>query len=85
MFDGAASEETEMRRAAFVDLIDAVLPHLRDRGVDGKQVLHWRIEAKLAQASLLQRATFGEPGREMRQARMVSQQYIQQCNGLLLG
>ena len=85
MFDGAGSEDTQLRRATFLELLDAVLPHLRDRGIDRHHVLHWRIEAKQAQAQLLRRATFGKPGRTMRQARMTSTQYIQHCNSLLLG
>lgn len=51
--DGPASEATARSREAILDLVDAVLvPEL------AQDAMHWRIEAKAAQKSLLARATF---------------------------
>jgi hypothetical protein len=85
MFDGRASEITEARRAGFLDLLDAVSPVAVESGLEGSTILHWRIEAKLAQAELLQRETFGTTPREKRAAARLSQRLLVQCTGLLVG
>lgn len=80
MFDGPASERTEAQRAAMIDLLEAVQPP--DQGRD---VLHLRLEAKMAQAALLTRATFNRDAEDARRALVLAQQNLAQCTGLLLG
>ena len=80
LLDTNASDKTRQERAAFLDLIDALMP--KDAG---RTVLHWRVEAKLAHASLLTRASFGRTATEIRRARTMSARYIAQCRTLLPG
>lgn len=54
MFDGPGSERTAQELAAVVSLIDASMPD----GA-GREVLGWRIGAKVAQRGLLHQARFG--------------------------
>ncbi|WP_108886449.1 hypothetical protein [Pseudoprimorskyibacter insulae] len=85
MFDGAASEATEARRAGFLDILDAVRDQAEAEGINGSTLLSWRIDAKMAQAELLQRATFARTPREKRMAEVTSQQLLTQCASLLVG
>lgn len=62
LFDGAASEVTAMRRAAFLDLLDAVLPDAEAEGLPAGQAMSWRVIARAEQRALLSRAAFaGDP------------------------
>ena len=79
MFDGKASEQTKLQRAAVIDLVEAIMPP--DRGRD---VLHWRISAKLAQSALLTRATFNDNADDAAWARQQATQFERACTGLLL-
>ncbi len=81
MFDGAASDRTERVRAGFVALVDATL----GGPVTGRQALAWRIDAKMAQARLLQLAQFGTDDRLRRQAKRSAWLYLSECESLLLG
>lgn len=76
--DGPASEQTARERDAMVSLAEAAapeeaLPHL----------ITWRINAKAAQAALLQRAAFGHDpeGHAARRA----ERLVSACRALLLG
>jgi hypothetical protein len=60
LFDGAASEVTASRRAAFLDLLDAVLPDATAQGLPDGTALSWRVTARAEQAILLTRAAFAE-------------------------
>lgn len=55
MFDGPGSERTAEELAAVVALIEASMPE----GA-GRQVMAWRIDAKVAQRGLLHQARFAE-------------------------
>ncbi|EBA12819.1 hypothetical protein RCCS2_16019 [Roseobacter sp. CCS2] len=79
IFDGPASEHTKIQRAAVIDLVEAIMP--TDRG---REVLHWRISAKLAQSALLTRATFNDDERDAAWAHERAQRLRQDCTGLLL-
>lgn len=79
MFDGAASENTKIQRAAVIDLVEAIMP--LDRGRD---VLQWRISAKLAQSALLTRATFNENPSDAAWASAQAARFERECTGLLL-
>lgn len=80
--DGPASEETARERAMFADLLEAVLP---GSGVPGRAVWRWRIEAKAAQAALLQRALFAGDARIAGQAGRLAQGYVAHCREMVLG
>ena len=54
MFDGAGSERTAKELAAVVSLIEASMV----QGA-GREILAWRIDAKVAQRGLLHQARFG--------------------------
>jgi hypothetical protein len=58
LFDGSASEVTADRRAAFLDLLDAVLPDAEAQGLPAGTAMSWRVIARAEQAALLTRATF---------------------------
>lgn len=79
MFDGAASEQTKRHRAAVIDLVEATMPPDR-----GREVLHWRISAKLAQSALLTRATFNADADDAAWALAQAQRFERACTGLLL-
>ena len=72
---------TERVRAGFVALVDATL----GGPVTGRQALAWRIDAKMAQARLLQLAQFGTDDRLRRQAKRSAWLYLSECESLLLG
>lgn len=80
MFDGAASGVTQDRRGEVLDILDAMTPPTQAR-----DVLNWRIEAKMAHSSLLQRTTFSDDSRIQMQARRLSVQKLKSCTALLLG
>lgn len=80
LFDGPLSERTAQQIRYFDDIIAALLP---DAALPGRKVLAWRIDAKMAQASLLQQATFGTTAPRKARADSLSSQYLQGCSGLL--
>ncbi|WP_162183074.1 hypothetical protein [Pseudooceanicola atlanticus] len=67
------------RRQAMVDLLDAVRPSDR-----GPEILARRLEAKHAQAQLLQRAEFSTDPAEARMARQRARRAVAGCEALLL-
>ena len=69
LVDGPASEATSRQRDAMLALVEAVLPPEA-----APRAMHWRIEAKVAQAALLNRARFAkDPVAEARAADLVRQ------------
>ena len=79
MFDGPASELTATRRAAVIDLIEAIMAP-----DDGRRVLAWRLAAKEAQARLLTRATFNDDPADAAWARAHADGFERDCTALLL-
>ena len=79
LFDGAAADQTKVRRAAVLDLIDAIMPPER-----ADDVLHWRIAAKYAQSTLLTRATFNDDAHDAAWAQEQAARLERACTGLLL-
>ncbi|CUH66449.1 hypothetical protein TG4357_02431 [Thalassovita gelatinovora] len=79
MFDGAKADATEAVRDRMIDILEAMMSP--DQGRD---VLNWRIEAKMAQAALLSRAVFNLDKRDARRAQRAAQQKIGACRSLLL-
>lgn len=69
------ADQTEDHRDAMIDLLFATMgPD------DGQQVLSWRIEAKIAHASLLTRATF----RKDTWAAQRAGQMVQACTSIMM-
>lgn len=80
LMDTASADRSQARRNMFADLLDAA------RAPDqGRQVLAWRIEAKVAQAALLTTATFGTHPDQKRAAAERAKAQIDMCDRLLLG
>lgn len=79
MFDGEGSEQTQMQRAAMLDLIEATMAPDQAR-----QILHWRISAKMAHAALLTRATFNDDPADALWAQRAAERLRLGCTSLLL-
>jgi hypothetical protein len=73
------ADTTEARRAAMLDILEALLPD--DRKSDA---LNWRIEAKVAQAALLSRATFSEAEADRYWALRRARDVTAACVGIIL-
>lgn len=80
MFDGAASEQTKQHRAAMIGLLDASMAQGQ-----GREVLKWRVDAKVAHSALLTRASFGNDPDDASWALELAQAQEAQCTALLLG
>jgi hypothetical protein len=79
MFDGASSERTKAERQTVIDILETMIPEGR-----GREVLHWRIEAKLAQAVLLNQGTFGQDERQARMATKLALRHVNECRAVLI-
>lgn len=78
--DGRDPTQVTRQRAAMIDLVEAT------RSSDnGAAVLATRIEAKMAQAALLHRATFNSNPDESARARRLAWSARDQCTGLIPG
>lgn len=80
MFDGPGSERTAEVLAAMVPLIEASMPE----GA-GRQVMGWRIDAKVGQRRLLQHARFAPDTRLAETAAARAEALAAECRSLLLG
>ncbi|NNK79696.1 MAG: hypothetical protein HKP40_13410 [Litoreibacter sp.] len=83
--DGPSAERTQARRADFLTLIEATLPHAIAYGMPAEQALNWQVAAKAAQANLLHHAKFSADERRADRARQASDASLHACDGLLLG
>ena len=79
MFDGPASEHTKRHRDTVLELVAATMHPARD-----SDVMQWRIAAKVAQAALLNRATFNADARDAAWASAQADRLTRECTGLLL-
>ncbi|WP_299165204.1 hypothetical protein [uncultured Tateyamaria sp.] len=73
------ADDLEGLRLQFVTLLDAITPPEQAR-----QVLHFRIEAKLAHAAMLTTATFGTDPRLVHMAQNQAALRVRDCRNLLL-
>lgn len=80
MFDGPASERTAGELGAMVSLIEASMP----KGA-GRQVMAWRIDAKVAQRGLLHQARFQRDKRLAETAAARAEALAADCQEMLLG
>ncbi len=79
MFDGVASERTKAERQSAIDILEAMTPPGR-----GREILHWRIEAKQAQAVLLSQGTFRSDDRRARLALAMAHRQLNECRSALI-
>lgn len=77
MFDGPGSDITKDRRDDMLSLVEAVA-----RPDDSRRILIWRVEAKHAQAALLEQAAFGT-GPTAQTAQRQSDRLMQDCTAAL--
>lgn len=79
MFDGPGSEWTAEELRAMVALIDASM----SEGA-GRQVLAWRVDAKVAQRGLLHQARFGTDARLAKTAAARAEALAADCRAMIL-
>lgn len=79
MFDGPGSERTAEELAAVVSLIEASMAP-----GDGRQVMAWRIDAKVAQKGLLQQARFTRDARLAKMAAARAEALAASCRSMVL-
>jgi hypothetical protein len=78
--DGPGSEETKLLRDAHLALLEATAsPEMTGLA------LNWRIDAKVAQANLLNLASFGPHPTARRLAHLQAERLTEACTALLLG
>jgi hypothetical protein len=79
MFDGPGSERTQAELVAMVSLIDASMP----QGA-GREVLAWRIDAKVAHRALLHQARFVPDQRLAKTATARAEALAAECRAMVL-
>jgi hypothetical protein len=79
MFDGPGSERTAAELGAMVSLIEASMP----QGA-GRQVMAWRIDAKVAQRGLLHQARFAQDTRLAKTAAARADALAAECRAMIL-
>jgi hypothetical protein len=80
MFDGPGSERTQSELLAMVSLVEATMPE-----GSGRQVLAWRIDAKVAHRALLHQARFTPDQSLAETAAARAEALAADCRSLLLG
>ena len=80
MFDSDAAAQTEAQRAAVIELLNATM-----EADQASQVLATRIDAKMAHAALLTRATFNDDPEDAAWAAALAQDQQTTCLSYLLG
>lgn len=79
MFDGPGSEQTQTELQAMVSLIEAsIAPY------EGRQVLGWRVNAKLAHRTLLAQARFATDPAVAETAAARAEALAADCRGMIL-
>jgi hypothetical protein len=79
MFDGPGSETTERQLGAMVSLIEASM-----HDGEGREVLDWRIKAKVAYRSLLFQARFGDDPGLAKTAAARAEALAAECRSMIL-
>lgn len=80
MFDGPGSERTQAELLAMVSLIEAsIAPG------EGRQVLGWRVNAKMAHRALLHQARFAQMSVVAETAAARADALAAECRSMLLG
>lgn len=83
LMSAEGADASAANRAYFVDLIDAVMPDALEDGVDPRDVLAWRIEAKHAQAKLMNVMTFSVEADVATPAAQSAAHYLSYCDAML--
>jgi hypothetical protein len=79
MFDGPGSERTAAELGAVVSLIEASMAP-----GEGRQVMAWRIDAKVAQRGLLHQARFAQNPRLAKTAAARAEALAAKCRAMIL-
>ena len=79
MFDGPGSEQTAAQLGAMVSLIEASMP-----AGAGREVMAWRIDAKVAQRGLLHQARFAQDHRLAETAAARAEALAADCRAIIL-
>jgi hypothetical protein len=79
MFDGPGSERTASELSAMVSLIEASMPE-----AGGRQVMAWRIDAKVAHRGLLHQARLGLNSRLSETAAARAEALTAECRAMIL-
>ena len=74
-----SADQLSHQRQTLVSLLEAATPR-----ADARRTLTYRIEAKMAHASLLTLATFHKDPHKSKRARQVADDYIATCRSILL-
>ena len=83
MADAAENRDLTLRHD-FDELIAAILPSVRSRGLADPDILHLGLTAKIAQARLLQQADLNPDQTQARRARRIARRQLMACEALIL-
>lgn len=78
--NGESGDQARLFRSHLEDILTAVT-----EPDTGPRVLHWRIEAKHAHASLLTRSLFNDDATDAAYAARIAARYSEGCRAMLLG
>ncbi|WP_299924005.1 hypothetical protein [uncultured Pelagimonas sp.] len=82
---GGEDQQAEAGFSMFEDLLDAVAPDAQAAGLSGRQLLAQRIDAKMAQARLMQAATFQRDDRRRQISARLANNHLLACKTLVIG
>lgn len=78
------STDTRQKQYGFEDLLDALLPHVSDAGIDARAAKRWRAYGWTEIAALLSRAQYHEDDRRADRARADMARRIDTCTRMIL-
>ncbi len=84
LFSDPASDQSTALLEQYEELIAAILPLAQADGLTGRDVLNWRVSARLSHRALLQQTRFGD-AKVAIYAQDLSTRQIAGCRTLLLG
>ncbi len=82
---GGQDSQAETAFSMFSDLLDAVSVDAQAAGITGPQLLAHRIQSKMAQARLMQAATFQQDERHRRISARLANNHLLACQTLVIG
>ena len=78
------STDTRQKQYGFEDLLDALLPHVSETGIDASAAKRWRAYGWTEIAGLLSRAQYHQDDRHARSARADMARRIDTCTRMIL-
>ncbi len=82
---GGEDRQAEVGFSMFEDLLEAVSFDAQSLGISGQELLANRIEAKMAQARLMQAATFQQDPKRRRISARLADNHLLACKTLVIG